>query len=315
MTRQEILNSIPLKRRFAKDCDLPIAIYDNPYFYERVQSLDILYDSVEKFDEFCYQLSSYGCEQEFFELYQYIINIAIGGIKWSNSFDDFTKETFNIESQYPKRNLYVDENDDVAFISINMGKANFSALNHYSSEIFDGYCTWESFMRQFTGDEHIINSKNVQWEVLRVCNFKKQIQYKRHLMTILCDWIIQNIPTISIYSLCDDEIIIEVAREYGEGCGFSLSQLKGVVNNCPKSIGTLVEVKSFQLHKIKGTNGWMKFYNDGIDNKPEFECLEPEVIHQVIKYFYFEPITEHDLVFVHNDKLAKFLKPIENPFE
>ena len=315
MDREQIMGSTPLKKRFVKDCGLPIAIFDEPYFSERVQAIDIIYNSIEMFDRFCCQLAAYDSEQEYFEAYRFIKDSAIDCIKDSGSFNDFINENFRIESKYQKKNLYIDENNDTAFVSIDMKKANFSALGYYSCRIFNDHDTWEGFMRQFTDNQHIIDSKYIRQVILGACNPKKQIQYEKYLMTILCNWIVENIPTVNIYSLGDDEIIIEVAREYGTGCGFSLSQLKDVVNSCPKAVGNLVRVTSFQLHKIKGTNGWMKYYNDRFDNKIEFKCLEPEVVHQVIKYFYFEPITEHDLVFVHNDKLAKFLKPIENPFE
>lgn len=315
MTRQDVLNSVALKKRFVEDCDLPIAIYDNPYFYERVQTLDIVYDSVEKFDRYCYELSMYDSEQEYFEAYRFIKDSAIDCIKDSGSFNDFINETFNIESQYSKRNLYVDENDDTAFISIDMKKANFSALSHYSSRIFNDYSTWEDFMRQFTDNEHIICSKHIRQIILGACNPKKQIQYERCLMTILCNWIVENIPTVKIYSLGDDEIIIQRSREYGTGCGFSLSQLKKCVNSCPNGIGLLVRVQAFELFKIRGAKGWRKAYTGETDQENEFKCLDADIVHQVIKYFYGDPISENDLVFVHNGRLARFLKPIENPFK
>lgn len=314
MTRLDVLNSIPLKKRFVKDCDLPIGIYENPYFYERVQALDIVYDSFEKLDEFCYHLSAYNSEQEYFEAYRFIKDSAIDCIKDSGSFNNFIQESFSIESQYQKRNLYIEENDDAAFISIDMAKANFSALSHYSSRIFNDYPTWEDFMWQFTDNEHIINSKYIRQVILGACNPKKQIQYEKYLMTILCNWIVKNIPAVKVYSLGDDEIIIQTPSEYGVGAGYTVSQLRKVVNSCPDGIGLLVRVQAFDLFKIKGTNGWRKVYSEEPDGKIEFKCLDSDMIHQVIKYYYDEPISANDLVFTHNGRFASFLAPIANPF-
>lgn len=53
MIKEEVLNSIQLKKRFCKDCGLPIVVFDNPYFMERLQTLDPLFSCVEKFNRFC----------------------------------------------------------------------------------------------------------------------------------------------------------------------------------------------------------------------------------------------------------------------
>ena len=314
MTRQEILNSIPLKKRFVKDCGLPISIYKNPYFYERVQSLDVIYGSIEKFDRFCCQLSTHSSEQEYFEAYNLVKESAISCIKNSELFRAFIEEDFHDVHQYPKRNLYIDENDDATFISIDMKKANFSALHHYASRIFNNCNTWEDYIGQFTDNSHIINSKYVRQVILGACNPKKQIQYERYLITILCNWIVDNIPSVNIYSLRDDEIIIQTPKEYGVETGYSLSRLKQVVNSCPNKIGLLVRVQEFDLFKIRGTNSWRKVWFEDGERQTEFKCLDSDTIHQVIKYYYGKSITENDLVFVHNGELAAFLKPIKNPF-
>lgn len=58
MTREQVLNSIVLKKRFCKDCNLPISVFDNPYFEERIKLLDRLwnFNCVEELDDFCYYL-------------------------------------------------------------------------------------------------------------------------------------------------------------------------------------------------------------------------------------------------------------------
>ena len=66
MTREEVLKSIGLKKRFCKDCNLPINLYDEPYFTQRLQILDIQFGCVKKFDDFCAELENYENEQSYF---------------------------------------------------------------------------------------------------------------------------------------------------------------------------------------------------------------------------------------------------------
>lgn len=313
MTREEVMNSISLKKRFCKDCNLPIVVYDNPYFYERLQTIDVLFNCIYKFDVFCLELQRFASEQDYFEYYNKIKDSVIEFIKAKDEYNSFINDDYSVESIVPKRNIYIEDNDNKAFVSIDMKKANFSAIKHYSPEIFDGADTWEQFVSKFTDSQHIIHSKYIRQVILGACNPKKQIRYEHYLMNILCEHITNVIPNISIYSLGEDEIIISVPREYGAGCGFSLSELKKAVDSCPLNIGQLVKVEMFELYKIESTDGYAKIYNNNF-NDIEFKCLNAEIFHQIIKHYLGKPITENDLVFYHDGKLAKFLEEVNNPW-
>ena len=305
MTRDEVMNSIQLKKRFCKDCNLPIAVFDNPYFYERLCTLDFLFDCVDKFDTFCSELQNFASEQDYFEYYNKVKDSIIDFIKAKDEYNTFVNEDYKTTSIVPKKNLYVEDNDRHVFISIDMKKANFSAMHHYSPKIFDDAATWEQFMTMFTNSTHIINSKYIRQVVLGACNPKKQIKYEHHLMNMLCKHIMDSLPGLSIYSLGEDEILIEVYNE------FPVNEFKKVVNSCPFGIGQLVRVEMFKLRKINGTDGYMKIYNNNPD-EVEFKCLNAEIFHQVVKYYLGVPITDNDLVFYHDGKLARFLESVEH---
>lgn len=313
MTREEVMNSISLKKRFCKDCNLPIVVYDNPYFYERLQTIDVLFNCIYKFDVFCLELQRFASEQDYFEYYNKIKDSVIEFIKAKDEYNSFINDDYSVESIVPKRNIYIEDNDNKAFVSIDMEKANFSAIKRYSPEIFDGADTWEQFVAKFTNSQHIIHSKYIRQVILGACNPKKQIEYEHCLMNILCKHIINTIPSASIFSLGEDEIIISVPSEYGVGCGFSLSELKKAIDSCPLNIGQLVRVEMFELYKIEGTDGYLKIYNND-SNDIEFKCLNAEIFHQIVKHYFGEPITENDLVFYHDGKLAKFLEEVNNPW-
>lgn len=317
MTRDDVLNSIQLKKRFCKDCNLPIAVYDNPYFYERICTLDILYDCVSKFDEFCWELLPFQTEQDYFEMYNSVKDRMITTIKENKVFQEFNNQTFvKPDVKIGKRNLYVEQNDGGTFISIDMKKANFSAMRQYSRLIFGGCGTWEEFVGQFTDSKHIANSKYVRQVVLGACNPKHQIKYENYLMARLCEFIIDNLGVyIDIYSLGEDEIIITIENPnepVNFSPNFSLKEFNKIVNSCPGGIGNLVRIEMFDLHKLNNV-GWMKVKCGNADDI-EFKCVDAEIYHQIVKHYYDMAITENDLVFYHNGKLARFLKEVDNPW-
>lgn len=313
MTREQILNSISLKKRFCKDYNLPIAVYDNPYFYERLSAIDIMFDCIDKFDNFCFYLSKFQNEQDYFEYYNKVKDSAIDYIKSNPAFERFNADAFWARPRiysYRKNNLYVAQNDGSTFISIDMNKANFSALKHYDKAIFDNVKTWEDFLDKFTDCPHILQSKYIRQVILGDCNPKRQVAYEHYLMGVLLEHIIKNIPTINVYSLGEDEILIRL----DENIGCSQKELKRIISSCPKGIGEMVRLDIFDLHIIKNTSGWLKVMYDD-ESSVQFEGLDADIYHQIVKHYYEFPITENDLVFYHNGKLAKFLREVDNPWE
>lgn len=313
MERIEVTNSIALKKRFCKDYNLPIVIYDNPYFYERLCTIDSLFDCVDRFEDFCLELSKFNNEQEYFEYYNKVKDEVINYIKSNPEYIGFSESEFKTTTEYGKRNLYVENNDNKTFISLDMKKANFSALQHYSSEIFKNCLTWEKFIKTFTDCEHIINSKYIRQVIMGACNPKKQIKYEHYLMADLLNHLHSNINNINVYSLGEDEIILSI-----DNAGYSFNQLQTIVKSHP--IGNTIRITMFDLHKIKGTDGWLKnIYNVGehCENRDivEFKCLNSEIYHQIVKHYYNEVITPNDLVFYHNGKLAAYLEEVDNPWK
>lgn len=316
MTKNDVLNSISLKKRFCKDCNLPITVFDNPYFIERLYTIDPLCNCVEKFDLFCEELEQFSNEQDYFEYYNSVKDSIIDSIKEKPDYIAFNNLTnLAVNTKYCRKNLYTEDNDASTFISIDMKKANFSAMRHYSTAIFEDCDTWEQYVERFTKCNHIINSKYIRQVILGACNPGKQIKYEHYLMGRLLDYIVSEQPSVAdmVYSLGEDEILLQVTDNHN----ISLNTLREIIHNCPDGIGKLVKIEMFVLDKIVGTDGWLKtiydFANNGT-NRVEFKCLNAEIYHQVVKHYYGEPIEDDDLVFYHNGQLAKFLQEVNNPW-
>lgn len=314
MTREEVLQFTGLKKRFCKDCNLPINLFDEPYFTQRLKALDVQFDCVKKFDTFCADLEKYDTEQEYFEYYNTVKDSVINMIKDNTEYMKFLNDDFADVRVVTKnitlgnKNLYIEGNQDKTFISIDMKKANFSALRHYSPAIFKNVETWEQYIGFFTSSEHIRNSKYIRQVILGACNPKRQITYERYLMAMLYLHIKNELDgKVSFYSLGNDEIIISVA-----GTSVSAKEIKAAIATCPQKIGELVRFEMFDLQKV-GDYGWMKVIYDEPE-RVEFKTINADIYHQIVKHYWNMPITEDDLVFRYNGVLARFLEGVKNPW-
>lgn len=314
MTREEVLQFTGLKKRFCKDCNLPINLFDEPYFTQRLKALDVQFDCVKKFDTFCADLEKYDTEQEYFEYYNTVKDGVINMIKDNTEYMKFLNDDFadvrvvTKNTTLGNKNLYIEGNQDKTFISIDMKKANFSALRHYSPAIFKNVETWEQYIGFFTPSEHIRNSKYIRQVILGACNPKRQITYERYLMTMLYLHIKNELDgNVSFYSLGNDEIIISVA-----GTSVSAKEIKAAIATCPQKIGELVRFEMFDLQKV-GDYGWMKVIYDEPE-RVEFKTINADIYHQIVKHYWNMPITEDDLVFRYNGVLARFLEGVKNPW-
>lgn len=291
-----------LKERFCKDCKIPINIFDEPYFTDRIKLFDVFYDSVEKWCIFLSELNMYKSEEEYFEEYNKIKDLAIENIKNSEAFINFNNEDMN---QYrikheglPVKDIYKSNNDKRKFISIDMKKANFSALKMYDERMFNGEKTWEDFMSKFTNNLHIINSKYIRQVILGNCNPKRQITYEKFIMDNILDRLLTDVDINNIVFFSNDEIVIDVT-DFEEEKAVNLT-IKYNTDEFP------TRAELFTLHKIFGTEGYYKKFIYGEKNI-EFKGLDGYLFPFVARTYLNEKITENDKVFYHGGRLAKYI--------
>lgn len=274
MTREDILQSISLKKRFCKDNNLPISVYDNPYFYQRLEIINSVIPCVDSFGQFCKELEKFKCEQDYFEYYNSVKDNAINYLKGNVGYLKFNERTVHVPQPYiSKRNLYIEENDGKRFISLDMKKANFSALHYYDTSIFGDAATWEEFISRFTDSSHIINSKYVRQVIMGACNPKRQITQEKLMMNVLLNDVVTQLKMaqadekcsdieamltslndFEMYSLGEDEIIIKIIG--GNTLDNYLQMIKDIVKTTEYC--DFIRVTAFELNKIPGTDGWIK---------------------------------------------------------
>lgn len=288
-----------LRERFCKDCNIPINIFHEPYFSERLELYDKYYKTIGKWNLFIEELQKYKNEQDYFEEYNRVKDDAINFIKSTEAYQRFNNEDMNKyaikNSGLPGKNIYHPDNDGKTFISIDMKKANFSALHFYDASIFDHKETWEEFIGKFTDNKHIINSKYIRQVILGNCNPKKHITYEKYLMDMILNNLLdKGIPLDKVVFFSNDEIVVDASVT-----------LRIFVEQMLEHITIPLKIEKFKLSRINGTQGYLKTVDR---NVPEFKCLDGLYLPFVIRYLNDEEVTENDKVFYHEGLLAKFIE-------
>lgn len=305
--------SVKAKKIFCKDCNIPIRIFQEPYFLDRLMLYDPFYDTLRQYGTFLDELAKYPCEQAYFEEYNRIKDTAIMDIKNTEAYQKFNKEDMTkytvTHKNLSNKDIFKPSNDGKSFISIDMRKANFSSLRHYDPDMFCGANSWEEFIGKYTDNRHIINSKYVRQVILGNCNPKRHITYEKYIMdNVLEDLMEMFILTDRIAFFSNNEIVIDVsdmdrARQ---------EKTTDTIRNEMKNMLVPLKTELFMLHKIQGINGYYKeIINCSEDTTVEFKCLDNYELPFVLRTFIGEEITESDKVFYHEGLLAKFIETPE----
>ena len=305
--------TLKLKERFCKDCNIPLKIYEEPYFTDRLELYDLFYQSVHKWNVFKSELKKYHCEQDYFEEYNRVKDNAINDIKNTDAYQRFNQEGMNQYSiKYvglPSKDIFKPSNNGKLFISIDMKKANFSALRYYDKNIFRGVKTWEQFIGSYTNNHHIINSKYIRQVILGNCNPKRHITYEKYLMDQVLDCLIKDVGFFvnEVVFFSNDEIVIDM-KNYSD-CIKNRDIIQKILE---EHFEFPLKIELFYLHKVNGTQGYCKeIVENLVDRSFQFKCLDGYMLPFVMRYMLNEDVTENDKVFIHEGKLAKFIETPE----
>lgn len=287
-----------LKKRFCKDMNIPIQIYSEPYFSERIELLDPYYNTKSKLKVFQQTLEKYSDENEYYKEYNNVKEKAISYLK--ENLVNFQAVDINnyklVNQSFSSNNIYKETNIDKKFISIDMVEANFSCIKHFDKNIFPEINNYKDFIRKFTDEEHFINSKYIRQVIFGNQNPKRQVRYQKYLMDNLLTKLLSEANKENIVSFSNDEIIIEIND------GVEKDILFNVINEYSRVENIRFTIEEFILKKAY--TGYKKVYRDG---SVSFKGLNSMDIIYAIREHNNEPIKENDKVFVYENKLAKFI--------
>lgn len=293
-----------LKERFVRDCKIPIRLYAEPYFTERLELLDKYYGTLNKWKAFCAEVEKFPNEEEYFAMYNTTKESAMYFIKTSQGFDNFNKldmNQFAIKNKnLPSKDIFKPSNIGKQFISLDMKKANFSSLKAYDPTIFDNAETWEDFIRKFTDSEYIVNSKYIREVIMGNCNSSRVITYEKHITdTILTKLVAAGINIEDVVFFSNDEIIIDINSD-------PLVILAHIEEVLP-DVEVPIRIEQFKLSAVKKNNKIIGYIKELMDGTYDFKCFNNQDLLLVMRKLQNEDIRPSDLVFENEGFLAKYV--------
>lgn len=312
--------TIALKERFCKDLQLPIKIFTEPYFTERLELYDRHFNCLEKYQNFVEMLQKYSNEQEYFEEYNSLKEKVIQHISNNPFFHYFSTEEnmdrFTVKNKnFPHNSIYRSDYIGKHFISFDMCKGNFTALRHYSPNIVDHKDTYEEFIMQFTDNKHLINSKYIRQVIFGTLNPKRQVKYEEYLMNFVLEDILTFFSKDAIVYYSTDEIVVAVDGKIEQDSdiyNFVASTVNKFIDIGITIRGEIFSLDCLTEYDVYIKNVYIKVFQS--IGKP-IQNSELKVIKNanhlnmpfILRKIYNLKPSENDNVFLYEGRLAKFI--------
>lgn len=313
---------LSLKKRFVSDMNLPICIFDEPYFTYFINLYENNFQSLTKWNSLCSLIETTfnNNAQLFLNEYYQVRDKMINDILNSDSYKNFNNMDMSIFSfknyNFSSSNIYNENNANKKFISIDLKKANFQALKLVNVINDDSY---DEYVSHYTNIQYIKNSKYTRQVVFGKLNPKRQITVEKYIISLiyklLCslDWF--NLIVDKVESFASDEIVFSIKPNIDDyTVKFSISDLELYIK---KELGYLTDVEYFELsmHKFYTYNeqkfSIFKKHFLNIEKKDEILTVPMFYYAQVYKLLNNLPIEDNDLLFNMEGQVSKFLNPLK----
>lgn len=303
------------KERFKRDCNLPLRLFVEPYFTERLKLYDPFYGTLPNWALFMAELEKYRDEEAYFAEYNQVKENAMQSIKTNEAFLHFNEidmNQFALKNKgFTSKDVFHPSNIGHYFVSIDMKKANFSSLKHYNRDIF-GADTWEEFIGRFTNSVYMQKSKYIREVILGNCNPKRHITYEKHLMDELLTNLLLVVDASIVVSFSNDEIVLDITAMSYDDREKTIERVKTIVGETEVPL----RVEPFRLMGVinpidKRIFGYMREVEKVVGEKKEidFKGLNNYILPFVMRKLLNQEVKPEDMVFEHEGMLATFITP------
>lgn len=296
-------------KRWVKDYNLPIKIYQEPYFSYLVDLYDDYLNTNAKLELLKEAVSKFESEDKFLAHYYEVRDNVIQSMKSKEEFQEFNTgdlTKYNISSKYPKNDIYKQTCVGNYYVSIDLVKANYQALKFVNPNIVNNTNTYEEFIGLFTDLEYMAKSKYLRQVIFGNINPKRQIKVERYLIEQIIDTLLagEMFTADEIEMATSDEVVFRVSKEFAETFIAKTQELTTFIKN---TLNIDVDIEVFKLVSVEG-----KYYAKEFLNKSGYELKAVPQIYfpQVYKKYNNMEIIENDLMFYHEHQLAKFINPM-----
>ena len=223
----------------------------------------------------------------------------------TNKYESILKEkTISFPLEFTDKSFYNETRLNQTFLSFDLKSANFSALKFFDKRIIDEKDTYEDFVRQFTDNEFLINSKHLRTSSLGKVCAKQQVRIEKEIVRKIFAYLKTELQ-INEVIVNKDEIICENIED-------NASVLK-VVKDCEEMLGVKISTERFKLSLISPSNGFIKTSVDLKTSllKTEFKDVSTLISPFVINKLIGEDNKCEDFYFI--NQIGVLSKMIEAP--
>lgn len=202
-----------LANRFIKDYSLRISNINKDNFFFQLVFFDEKEGTVSKWNNTWKIIDNdfSGDANNFIEACHEDVKNAVGKITSNKEYHRFCEFNFTTDLCNLCAPTKFTPEPGKLYMSIDLIKANFQALNTFSPDIFDGATTYEQWISSFAKNKHTQASKYVRQVIFGQCNPSRQISMEKTIMFKVSAHITSNYSDkFKLVSANSDELIYEV---------------------------------------------------------------------------------------------------------
>jgi hypothetical protein len=305
-----------VKKLFAKNNGLPISLFKEPFFTDRLKLMNRQFGAYDKWMEFLKELEQFPNEQSYLEHNNMVRDKVINFIKQQKAYEELNQ--CDINALYPlerfqvrKHQVYRKENIGKTILSIDLKTANYTALRKFNPCLVANTQNYQEFISLFAKEDSIIHSKHLRQVIFGNLNNKRLAHIETYFIQQLVPVITKYFEMEKILSFVTDEVVIDIT-----GCEEKIEAFQKDVLEKALELNIPLEMEKYVLRGIttikKGEEVLTDFYMKDFQNgKVEFKGVPAIYYPMVLRAYYEEEVTESDLTFFHEGYVARFIEKVQ----
>jgi len=312
-----------LKKRFVKDFSLPISIFKDDIFKYYINELDNYFQTKNKLKLFNNWINTLSKEEKE-NIKNYLFNKlqnAIDKFKQTEIFKFFNSidmKNFNINNiNIKQENIYIPDNNEKIFLSIDLKKANLQAILIYNlivkTEKYIGKYRnvekeYEEFIKEYIRPrnniefEYFKQSKYIRQYLFGNLNPKRQQKLQKYFINLIANKILTH-TNEEIVSASSDEIVIKNPKD--------LNKIENIINEVKFNHHLDLNITKFKLKQIDKKYSF--YYKEHENGFKEIKNVPTPLWMQVYKKIYNLPLHEYDLKIIYNENNLKLIATLDKP--
>jgi len=165
-------------------------------------------------------------------------------------------------------------------------------------------------MAMFTDEPYLRNSKYIRQVIFGNVNPKRQVTYERYLMGLILQDVLNVVPKESVVYVSADELVFDADLFNDEQLDIGIIHL---ITEKHEKHGITTRVEYFLLTYIPEADTYCKVFLPEQANGVviDLKCMSHTMMPFVVKALYRNRVTNSDLVFETEGKLAKWLTSVK----